>query len=237
MEFLRALVLLMRCERYEIWVYDEGAFHHHHHHHHHHHPSQVDRGLFVRHASYQDTPQPIGHGATISAPHMHAYCLDLLEPILVPGAHVLDVGSGSGYLTAVMAELVGNHLPGGIVRGEDHVPELIARAKEACVELNSLTAAPVEYACFDSRRHDRRAYDNREYDVIHVGAAIDRLPEDHPLLAVLKPGGRLVAPVGPEGGPQRLLVVEKDLGGRLTQHAEMGCIYIPLTSFEHQTSC
>ena len=59
----------------------------------------VDRGEFVppRANAYEDAPQPIGHGATISAPHMHAYALDLLEPcISSEGARVLDVGSGSG---------------------------------------------------------------------------------------------------------------------------------------------
>ena len=51
--------------------------------------------------AYQDSPQTIGYGATISAPHMHAHCLSMLEYQLVPGARVLDVGSGTGYLTAL----------------------------------------------------------------------------------------------------------------------------------------
>lgn len=68
----------------------------------------VDRGLFVldRQRAYQDCPLPIGHGVTISAPHMHAYACELLGPWLKPGASVLDVGSGSGYLTAVFAHMV-----------------------------------------------------------------------------------------------------------------------------------
>lgn len=77
----------------------------------------VDRADFVRDkgSAYLDQPQPIGHAATISAPHMHGAVLDLLEHKLQPGARVLDVGSGSGYLAAAMAQMV---QPGGKVYGE-----------------------------------------------------------------------------------------------------------------------
>jgi protein-L-isoaspartate(D-aspartate) O-methyltransferase len=68
----------------------------------------VDRGFFTQPSSdaYLDAPQPIGYGATISAPHMHAHVLEYLSDKLIPSAKVLDVGSGSGYLVAVMALLV-----------------------------------------------------------------------------------------------------------------------------------
>ena len=71
----------------------------------------VDRGHFCgagfpSHYAYQDSPLPIGYGETISAPHMHATCMELLRIHLRPGARVLDVGSGSGYLTAAMALMV-----------------------------------------------------------------------------------------------------------------------------------
>ncbi|CAH8568703.1 unnamed protein product [Schistosoma mattheei] len=67
----------------------------------------VDRGYFARSNSYEDRPSSIGYAATISAPHMHAYALEALRDHLKPGAHALDVGSGSGYLTACMALMVG----------------------------------------------------------------------------------------------------------------------------------
>ncbi|RMY24767.1 hypothetical protein D0865_16374, partial [Hortaea werneckii] len=70
----------------------------------------VDRAHYAPAAPYQDSPQPIGHRATISAPHMHAAACESLLPYLRPGARVLDIGSGSGYLTHVLAELV---KPGG----------------------------------------------------------------------------------------------------------------------------
>jgi protein-L-isoaspartate(D-aspartate) O-methyltransferase len=67
----------------------------------------VDRGDFYHGSgAYDDCPQPIGYNATISAPHMHAYCLEWLSDVLVPGAKVLDVGSGSGYLVAAFFEMI-----------------------------------------------------------------------------------------------------------------------------------
>jgi protein-L-isoaspartate(D-aspartate) O-methyltransferase len=62
----------------------------------------------------------VGYNVTISAPHMHAHALEMLRDQLIPGARVLDVGSGSGYLTACMARLV---QPGGKVIGIEHIPE------------------------------------------------------------------------------------------------------------------
>ena len=66
----------------------------------------VDRGFYVVKGTgnpYVDSPQGIGFGATISAPHMHAHCLEVLRPWLKPDARELDVGSGTGYLTALFA--------------------------------------------------------------------------------------------------------------------------------------
>lgn len=110
----------------------------------------LDRGLFVPGGSssaYADTPMPIGYNATISAPHMHATCLQLLEDKLQPGMRALDVGSGSffdlidmwksslgiqinnqlmfvgtGYLTGCFALMVGDE---GRVVGVEHIPELV----------------------------------------------------------------------------------------------------------------
>lgn len=73
----------------------------------------------------QDTPLPIGQGQTISAPHMHAVALQLLADWLQPGARVLDVGSGSGYLTACMARMV---QPGGFVLGVDKVRVVVVHS-------------------------------------------------------------------------------------------------------------
>jgi protein-L-isoaspartate(D-aspartate) O-methyltransferase len=94
---------------------------------------QCDRGHYVdsgvpREYAYQDAPLPIGHQETISAPHMHATCLELLRGHLRPGARVLDVGSGSGYLAAAMGLMVS---PGGRVLGIEKHPELAEQVGRA----------------------------------------------------------------------------------------------------------
>jgi protein-L-isoaspartate(D-aspartate) O-methyltransferase len=87
----------------------------------------VDRGKYCGTAgAYEDHPANIGFNATISAPHMHAYALEYLLPNLKNGSSVLDVGSGSGFLTACFGLLVG---PSGKVYGIDHIPELIEQSK------------------------------------------------------------------------------------------------------------
>merc|ERR1719217_1669778 len=78
----------------------------------------TDRCNYAPRDAYADQPQPIGHNATISAPHMHAHALELLADFLTPGARALDVGCGSGYLCACMAEMVG---PSGLVVGIDYL--------------------------------------------------------------------------------------------------------------------
>jgi protein-L-isoaspartate(D-aspartate) O-methyltransferase len=83
---------------------------------------KVDRGNFIEQDPYQDAPQQIGYKATISAPHMHAYVLEMLaEQAQKPGAHILDVGSGSGYLCAAFAELAPSDAR---IYGIDYLPEL-----------------------------------------------------------------------------------------------------------------
>lgn len=87
---------------------------------------KVDRTHYCSENPYTDAPHEIGYGATISAPHMHANALEAILDKLVEGAKVLDVGSGSGYLTACMAHMVG---PSGKVHGVEHIGELVKQSK------------------------------------------------------------------------------------------------------------
>ncbi|KAM7532936.1 hypothetical protein Aperf_G00000122977 [Anoplocephala perfoliata] len=187
----------------------------------------VDRGFFISHDPYEDRPQSIGYSATISAPHMHAYALNVLESRLQPGARALDVGSGSGFLTACFALMVGTN---GLAVGIEHVEELTKLSTSNIQNwLNSrpmYNGSVVDLTLGKSIKlvtgDGRQGYlPHAPYDVIHVGAAAPTIPQA--LVAQLKPNGRLVCPVGPPGGNQVLYQVDKDpTGHHVTETALMG---------------
>uniref|UniRef100_A0A1D1Z9A8 protein-L-isoaspartate(D-aspartate) O-methyltransferase n=1 Tax=Anthurium amnicola TaxID=1678845 RepID=A0A1D1Z9A8_9ARAE len=185
----------------------------------------IDRGLFVQNgtAAYVDTPMPIGYNATISAPHMHATCLELLQEHLQPGMRALDVGSGTGYLTACFAMMVG---PQGHAVGVEHIPELVASSIENIKR--SAAAELLEEGSLSVHVTDGRLGwpELAPYDAIHVGAAAPELPQ--PLIQQLKPGGRMVIPVGKLF--QELKVVDKKLDGSVSIYSETSVRYVPLTS-------
>ena len=141
----------------------------------------VDRGAFCpsglpAHYVYQDRPLPIGYGETISAPHMHATCMELLRNHLKPGARVLDVGSGSGYLTAAMALMV---RPDGKVIGIEKHPELAEfsqrHMRQSMPEL--LDSGLVELRAGNVLGDALQDEGPESFDAIHVGAAAATLPE------------------------------------------------------------
>lgn len=185
---------------------------------------QVDRAHFAPAHAYEDSPQPIGHGATISAPHMHASACESLLPNLQPGARVLDIGSGSGYLTAVLANLVG---PSGTVIGIDHIQPLVDMAESNMAKSEAgramLDSGQVKFVKGDGRKGWP---EGAPFDSIHVGAAA---AEHHKELSdQLKAPGRMFVPVE-EGYMQHIYVVDKKEDGSVEKKKLYGVQYVPLT--------
>lgn len=125
--------------------------------------------------AYKDHPQSIDFAATISAPHMHAYCLEWLEPNLQPGAKVLDVGCGSGYLVAAFYEMVKDETPKTKVVGIEHIEPL---AELSMANLMKAYSSELQNGSIKIVAGDGRLGYAPEapYDVIHVGAAAPQIP-------------------------------------------------------------
>ena len=179
--------------------------------------AEVPRHAFVpealRDRAYDDRPLPIGYGQTISQPYIVALMTDLLE---VDGDDVvLEVGTGSGYQAAVLARIVKH------VYTIEIVPPLADRAK------GRLAAAG--YANVTVRTGD--GYygwpAHAPFDGIVVTAASSHIPP--PLVAQLRPGARMVIPVGAPFLVQHLVLVEKDLDGKVTTRLMLPVAFVPLT--------
>ena len=181
----------------------------------------------IKELAYCDEPQPIGSGATISAPHMHAMQLELLAEHCSKGAKVLDVGSGSGYISACLARMVG---PTGKVIAIEHVEELDVLGRENVRRDDPELLSTILFIWGDGRLG---VPSEGPYMAIHVGAASPEQPTE--LIEQLAPGGRLVCPVGPAGGMQELLVVDKDKDtGKLHRKSESIVRFVPLTDVTEQ---
>lgn len=179
---------------------------------------RVRRAAFVpqgeRGAAYVNAPLPIGHGQTISQPFIVA----LMTELAAPGPHdiVLEVGTGSGYQAAVLAELAAR------VYSIEVVPELAARAEQTLrAEGHHNVVARVGDGAAGWPEH-------APFDAIVVTAAAPEVPPA--LLAQLKPGGRMVIPVGMAAGEQRLLLVTRDAAGSVSRRDVLGVAFVPLVA-------
>lgn len=170
----------------------------------------------VRAAAYENRPLPIGYGQTISQPFIVALMTDLLK--LKPGDRVLEVGTGSGYQAAVLARL------GARV----HSIEIIAPlGEEARERLRRLGYDAVAVRIGDGYHGWEAA---APFDSIIVTAAANHIPP--PLIAQLKPGGRMLVPVGNPFGAQHLVIVRKDASDRVTTQKILPVRFVPLTGRE-----
>jgi protein-L-isoaspartate(D-aspartate) O-methyltransferase len=163
--------------------------------------------------AYDDRPLPIGHGQTISQPFIVALMTDMLE--VGPDDVVLEVGTGSGYQAAVLAHLVQD------VHTIEIIPELASAAEE---RLGRLGYANVRSSTGDGYYG---VPDAAPFDAIMVTAAAQQVPP--PLIQQLKPGGRMVIPVGGGFNLQHLMLVEKDAAGRVRTRQTLPVRFVPLT--------
>jgi len=176
---------------------------------------KVPRHLFVPQQyideAYADHPLPIGYGQTISQPYIVAYMTELLN--LKPGDKVLEIGTGSGYQAAILAEITDK------VYTVEIIPELARSAEE---RLKRLGYENVKVLNADGY-YGWEEY--APYDAIIVTCAPDHIPQ--PLVQQLKDGGRMVIPVGPPGGYQTLTLVEK-VGGEVKTYSMLWVLFVPM---------
>jgi len=178
----------------------------------------VPREAFVpeEHAAsaYDNAPLPIGAGQTISQPYIVAVMTDMLEPRADDA--ILEVGTGCGYQAAVLAALVAR------VYSIETIPEL---GEAAAARLERLGYANVEVRIGDGALGWP---EHAPFDGIIVTAAAAAVPPA--LVAQLKPGRRLVVPVGAERGRQELMVIEKSADGAVRERVTLPVAFVPLVS-------
>lgn len=167
-------------------------------------------------SAYNDHPLPIGYGQTISQPYIVGLMSEALQ--LDMGEKVLEIGTGSAYQAAVLAEM------GMEVYTIEIISELADLAKQRLSNLDYRQVAVLNADGYFGW------VEQAPFDAIIVTAAPDHLPQ--PLVEQLKPGGRLVLPIGPVGATQTLWIFDKDLSGEL-QASNLGAVrFVPLTRQE-----
>ncbi|MBT5969127.1 MAG: protein-L-isoaspartate(D-aspartate) O-methyltransferase [Nitrospina sp.] len=176
--------------------------------------SRVPRHLFVnsslQHRAYGDCPLPIGENQTISQPYIVALMTQVLD--LKGGERVLEIGTGSGYQTAILAELASH------VFTIERVKPLVKKTKEL---LEGLKYKNIVFKTFDGTYGWR---DQSPFDAILISAATPSIPKS--LIEQLADKGRLVAPVG-ERESQDLIVLNKN-GNKVMERKIGSCKFVPL---------
>lgn len=164
------------------------------------------------HEANVDSALPIGHGQTISQPAVVAYMTQQLE--LVPSDRVLEIGTGSGYQTAILAELARE------VFTIERIPELSETARQRLLGAGYQNIA---FRISDGSDGWREA---APFDAIMVTAAAEEIPDA--LVEQLALHGRLIVPVGPHAGAQDLFLLKKDGRGKITRKQLWPVRFVPL---------
>lgn len=178
---------------------------------------EIPRHYFVpeegRSEAYNDYPLPIGYGQTISQPYIVAYMTELLAPL--PDHKVLEVGTGSGYQAAILAAIVSK------VCTVEIIPELLTAAVERFHALGYGNIAA------DTADGYYGWPEEAPFDGIVVTAAAEHVPPA--LIAQLKPGGRLIIPVGSAFSVQTIILLEKHPDGRVERKPLLPVRFVPMT--------
>jgi protein-L-isoaspartate(D-aspartate) O-methyltransferase len=178
---------------------------------------KIDRADFVpqkfRESAYLDEALPIGFGQTISQPYVVAFMLELLQP--KEGEKILDVGSGSGWTTALLAEIVGKE---GAILGTEIIPELVEFGKR------NISKYDLPHAEITQAGKEPGSLERAPFDRILVSAASSSVPEK--LMQQLKMGGILVIPV-----KDAVWKIEKKPGNPNIERFE-GFVFVPLVHEE-----
>ncbi|KAJ5072154.1 protein-l-isoaspartate(d-aspartate) o-methyltransferase [Anaeramoeba ignava] len=190
---------------------------------------KVDRANFFpeksKNSAYEDHAHSIGFSATISAPHMHAMQLELMQ--LEQGFNVLDIGSGSGIICAYAGKIIGD---AGKIIGIEHIEKLanwsIENIKKDSPDLIEKGIANIVVGdgflgCKD-----------QVFDAIHVGAAAPSIPQS--LVEQLKIGGHLVIPIGNPKSRQKLFDITKKENGEIVKTFVSNVRFVPLCKKEEQ---
>ncbi len=176
----------------------------------------VPRHEFVpdryRDQAYEDHPLPIGLGQTISQPYIVAFMTEILQ--LEPGDRVFELGTGSGYQAAVASMVAGSVYTMEIYR------ELADSARERLESLEYTNIHAVQGDGYHGWK------EKAPFDAIIVTAAADHIPP--PLIEQLRPGGRLIIPLGSPFSIQQLVLVTKDLEGKVSERPIIAVRFVPL---------
>jgi protein-L-isoaspartate(D-aspartate) O-methyltransferase len=167
--------------------------------------------LRLREEAYRDYPLPIGHGQTISQPYVVAFMTEAIRP--KPGEKILEIGAGSGYQAAVLAQM------GADVYTIEIVGPLAEMAQQTLERLG-YTNAHVKHG--DGYRGWP---EHAPFDAIIVTCAPDKIPPD--LIAQMKDGGRMIIPVG--GGMEQELILLRKNGDRVEKQSVLPVRFVPMT--------
>ncbi|KAG5668421.1 hypothetical protein PVAND_016361 [Polypedilum vanderplanki] len=193
---------------------------------------KTDRKFYCRiNDPFVDESENIGNFSTLSSPHIHAYILENLASIIRPDSKILDIGCGSGCLTACLARLIDakaaekNVEATGVVVAMDSHPKLIEFAI-GNINLDGPTliaSGRVRVVQGDARTG---CEDFAPYDIINVGTAVAEKPKE--LFLQLKIGGRVICPIGPEGKDQKIMQYDRVCSNEIHETELANDLFIPL---------